>query len=68
MKKSKVCHANLTFGDRFSPMLTDAECDELEELDNPRLIVFTACGKRRHFANRAPCIRLPGPVINFIRF
>ena len=40
MKKSKVCHANLTYGNRYGPMLSDAECDRLEEIENPGLVVF----------------------------
>ena len=66
MKKSKVCRANLLY--RFQPMLTDCQCDELERLEDPKIKVYTGNGKRRHFADRAPCLRMPGPLINAITF
>ena len=62
LKKSSFCRLNLQM--RFAPFITSEECDHLEDIERPDLNVFTASGKRMHFANRAPCMRMPGPLIH----
>ena len=49
---------------KYAPFITSEECDRLEEIEHPDLKVLTAGGKRLHYANRAPCTRMPGPVVH----
>ena len=64
LKKSRRCRLNLQM--RYEPFITNETCDTLDEAERPDLNVFIQGGKRLHFANRAPCTRMPGPLIDAI--
>ena len=64
LKKSRFCRLNLQM--KYAPFITSEECNRLEAIEHPDLKVLIAGGKRLHYANRAPCTRMPGPLVHNI--